>query len=76
MKRIDQRKLNQRVIERIKKIERSHQLRIPSYQSVITIINMEGLRTSRGNTWTRRSLYRMLQRNGISGLYGLYKCSI
>lgn len=73
MKRSEQHKLNQRVIKRIKVIERPHPLRIPSYQSVINMLNTEGFKTSRDNTWTRRALYRMLQREGNKGLHGLFK---
>ena len=73
MKRSEQHKLNQRVIERIKAFKQPHTRRIPSYENVINILNTEGLRTSRGNAWTRRSLYRMLQREGYRGLWGLFK---
>lgn len=63
------------MIARIKEVDRPHQFTNPSYESVITILNAEGFKTSRGNVWTRRNLYRMLQREGFSGLYGLLKTS-
>jgi len=73
MKRPEQHKLNQQVIERIKAIQQPGRIRIPSYESVINILNAEGFLTSRGSTWTRRSLYRMLQRESVSGLHGLFR---
>ena len=73
MKRAEQHKLNQEGIARIKEIELPYRFHIPSSRSVITTLNNEGFKTSRGNAWTRRSLYRMLQREGYSGLWGIFK---
>jgi hypothetical protein len=73
MKRSEQHIHNQRVIGRIRVIKKPQELRIPDYDSVINILNSENITTSRGGIWTRRSLYRMLQREGYSGLWGLYR---
>ncbi|MBK8187485.1 MAG: recombinase family protein [Cellvibrio sp.] len=44
-----------------------------SYRATVQILNSEEYKTSRGNKWTTRRLFRMLQRNHISGLHGLGK---
>ena len=43
----------------------------PSYRTVCRQLNKNELTSSVGNTWTERSIYRMLQRSGYSGLWGL-----
>jgi hypothetical protein len=52
-----------------------YQYRIPSYRMVCRYLNKNGSTSSIGNSWTERSLYRMLQRNGYSGLWGLNRIS-
>lgn len=46
-----------------------------SYKAIVAALNEHGLTTTRGNQWTAKRLYRMLQRNHISGLWGLAKQS-
>lgn len=41
------------------------------YKVVSDQLNHQGLLTSRGNPWTPKRLFRMLQRNGFGGLHGL-----
>ncbi|MFC3093008.1 hypothetical protein DRW07_02160 [Alteromonas sediminis] len=48
--------------------------KIPSYKSIVFYLNEEGIKTSRGNPWTRKALFRFLQNAGYSGLWGLSKC--
>ncbi|WP_404851452.1 recombinase family protein [Colwellia sp. RSH04] len=47
--------------------------RRPSYKTVCRLLNKNELTSSVGNIWTERSIYRMLQRSGYSGLWGLQK---
>lgn len=47
--------------------------RVPSYQAMIQMLNNRELKTSTGNLWTRKALFRMLQRQGFSGLHGLLR---
>lgn len=44
---------------------------LPSYKTVTEYLNRNQRQTSRGNEWSSRALFRMLQRNGIAGLHGL-----
>jgi tRNA G26 N,N-dimethylase Trm1 len=44
----------------------------PSYKHVCFELNSRGYTTTRGNSWTPQRLFRMLQRNGYSGLYGAF----
>lgn len=48
-----------------------HQSRLPPYRVIVDQLNHQGLLTSRGNPWTPKRLFRMLQRNGFGGLHGL-----
>ena len=70
MTRPEQRAINRAVIERLAAIPRRW-VHPPPYAVAVATLNAEGYLTSRGNPWTRRSLYRMLQRFGYSGLHGL-----
>ncbi len=72
MKRTNQRKYNQVIISNIARLL-TNRYRRPSYRTVCLILNEDELTSSVGNAWTERSLYRMLQRNGHSGLWGLQK---
>lgn len=77
MTRHEQRLANQRAISRAvelieTKVSNSWR-QAPSYKAVAGALTLEGYRTSRGNLWTPKRLFRMLQREGISGLHGL-KC--
>lgn len=38
----------------------------PSYREAVAALNAEGWRTSCGRPWTRRALYRMLQREDVA----------
>lgn len=71
MTRQDQKGINQRVIQRLERIDETGVWRLPSYRVVVDILNREGYTTSRGNSWTCKSLFRMLQRSGYGGLHGL-----
>jgi len=76
MRRVQQHKNNWKAINRIQRIDPPRSWSVPSYESVVSVLNSEGLRTSRGNHWTRRRLYRMLQREGFRGLHGLFREAI
>ncbi|UOB72478.1 recombinase family protein [Pseudoalteromonas sp. APM04] len=52
-------------------ISQSSRYKNPSYRVLVNYLNNKGVKTSRGNTWTRKSLFRYLQRNGFSGVWGL-----
>lgn len=71
MTRKEQHKHNCIVINRVSLIKGSRRWRNPSYRFVVTILNTEGYTTTRGNPWTPKRLFRMLQRNRISGLWGI-----
>lgn len=49
----------------------SHKYKNPSYELLVNYLNSNDLKTSWGNSWTRKSLFRYLQRNGFSGVWGL-----
>ena len=49
----------------------SHKYKKPSYELLVNYLNSNDLKTSWGNSWTRKSLFRYLQRNGFSGVWGL-----
>jgi hypothetical protein len=70
MKRTDQSKHNQKVINQVSCLI-IHKYRISSYRTVCHYLNKNSLTSSIGNKWTERSLYRMLQRIGYRGLWGL-----
>ena len=73
MTRDEIRQHNLAVIKRVAAtIPMSGYSRAPSYRCVVYRLNAEGSLTSRGKPWTRRGLYRMLQRQGIPGIWGLY----
>ncbi len=72
MKRNIQRKHNQMIIENIARMLTYPYWR-PSYKTVCRRLNDSDLNSSAGNVWTERSIYRMLQRSGYSGLWGLQK---
>jgi len=71
MTRRQQNKINQKVINEIKPVVNC--FHIPAYKTIVATLNNNGYRTSRGNPWTPHRLFRMLQRNQISGLWGLKK---
>ena len=70
MKRAAQLKHNQNVIKHVKRLL-IHKSPNPSYKIVCRYLKKANLTSSIGNEWTERSLYRMLQRSGYSGLWGL-----
>jgi hypothetical protein len=69
----ERRKYNRAVIKRVNTIEGSRRWRVPSYKLVVSILNTEGYTTTRGNPWTPKRLFRMLQRKRISGLWALHQ---
>jgi hypothetical protein len=75
MKRNNQSKHNQRIINKISRMLTYGYSR-PSYSTVCRVLNDNELTSSVGNIWTERSIYRMLQRNGYSGLWGLQECNL
>ena len=75
MKRTNQRKYNQVIISNIARML-TNRYRRPSYRTVCRILNENEFTSSVGNVWTERSIYRMLQRNGYSGLWGLQKFNV
>lgn len=72
MKRTNQKKHNQIIIANIVRML-TCSYRRPSYKTVSRLLNENELTSSVGNTWTERSIYRMLQRSGYSGLWELQK---
>lgn len=71
MTREEQSRKNTTVIKYVAKRVGTYYPRAPSYQRVVATLNTDGLTTTRGNIWTAQRLRRMLQRNGIAGIYGL-----
>lgn len=70
MTRTEQHCANAIIIKRLHEL--SHSKRHPiGYRYATIALNTEGYRTSRGNYWTQKRLIRMLQRYGISGLWGI-----
>ena len=52
-------------------LNQSSRYKNPSYYALVNHLNNIGIKTSWGNNWTRKSLFRYLQRNGFSGVWGL-----
>ncbi len=75
MKRTNQKKHNQIIINNIARML-TYSYSRPSYRTVCRVLNDNELTSSVGNVWTERSIYRMLQRNGYSGLWGLQKFNV
>lgn len=73
MTRQQQGQVNDLVIARIEHLLMGKDWIIPTYKAVVRILNAEGYRTSRNNFWTTHRLFRMLQRNQYSGLWGVKK---
>lgn len=72
MTRYQQTDHNQQVIHSLITLVSKHQrYSPPAYRVVADRLNHQGLLTSRGNHWTPKRLFRMLQRNGYGGLHGL-----
>lgn len=71
MKREDQQSRNWDTINRAAKRVGIGYHCTPSYRAVVATLNAEGFTTSRGNPWTPQRLRRMLQRHGVSGIWGL-----
>lgn len=46
---------------------RSYRIRLPrlGHKELVKVLNADNIKTSRGNQWTVRSLYRMMQRRNI-----------
>lgn len=73
MHRCEQSKINKLVINRVAVLLQEKGFLVPPYRAVVSVLNLEGYKTSRNNEWTSRRLFRMLQRNGFGGLWGLRK---
>ena len=73
MKRAEQHSFNTGAIQRVVKVDTGRWCRAPRYRLAVSLLNSEGYTSSRGIPWTLRSLYRMLQREGFSGLHGLFE---
>lgn len=73
MTRHEQRQINQQVINRLVDLinNRARLWRTPSYKEAIAVLHREGLKNSRGNLWSMKTLYLMLSRQGFGGLHGL-----
>lgn len=63
---------NQKIIDIIKPIVKKGKYFPPSYSSICTHLATLSMKTTRGNDWTPKRLFRMLQRMGYSGLFGLF----
>ena len=72
MNRDQQKANNANTIFVVYELIKNNRYRPPSYRFICENLNKTNLTTSRGNNWTPKRLFRMLQRNGISGLHGLY----
>lgn len=75
MTRTEQRKHNRAVIKRVELLQGSRRWYPPSYKAAVMILNAEGYTTTRGNPWTAKRLFRMLQRRRIRGLWGLHQAT-
>ncbi|TMP14447.1 hypothetical protein [Pseudoalteromonas sp. S2893] len=72
MKRIDKLNNDRQIFEALAKVlNEAHKFKNPSYELLVNYLNDKNLKTSWGNAWTRKSLFRYLQRNGFSGVWGL-----
>jgi hypothetical protein len=71
IKRTQQREINRKAISKAYLFMSSNGLNGCGYKAVVGALTFEGYLTSRGNLWTPKRLFRMLQREGISGLHGL-----
>lgn len=71
MKRLEQKTMNTQIISIIHTQIKNNRNRPPPYKKICDSLNQKHLTTSRGNNWTPKRLFRMLQRNGYSGLNGL-----
>ena len=65
MRRIQQKSINLKTIEMIKNLVVISGRHAPSYKRTTVKLNLLGFKSSRGNSWTPKRLFRMLQRNGI-----------
>lgn len=73
MNRFEQSQINKLVINRVVLLIHDKSCLVPPYSAVVSVLNVEGYKTSRNNDWTPRRLFRMLQRNQFGGLWGLRK---
>lgn len=71
MLRSQQKHINQNTIEMVKNLVLLSGRHAPSYEQTSFELNTLGYTTSRGNQWTPKRLFRMLQRSGIRGLHEL-----
>lgn len=71
MTRWQQQQTNRNTIKHLQTVLLLNNSRPPSYAKAVAALNRLAITTSRGNPWTPKRLFRMLQRNGISGLHGL-----
>lgn len=71
LRRLGQKYINQKTIDMLKKLILMSSPHTPSYEQTAMQLNILGYSTSRGNPWTPKRLFRMLQRNGVRGIHGL-----
>ena len=71
MRRLGQKYINQKTIDMLKKLILMSSPHTPTYEQTAMQLNILGYRTSRGNPWTPKRLFRMLQRNRVSGIQEL-----
>lgn len=74
MTRHQQRRTNSNTIQLVASLM-ARTTRRASYKTIVAALNAQKLKTTRGNPWTPKRLFRMLQRNHIRGLWGLAKQS-
>lgn len=72
MTRQDQNELNRETIKVVYQLIKVKPFCPPSYKAVCFFLWLYGFNTSRGNKWTPKRLFRMLQRMGYSGLHGVF----
>jgi len=72
MKRFDKLNIDRQIFKALALVlSGSHKYKNSSYELLVNYLNSNDLKTSWGNSWTRKSLFRYLQRNGFSGVWGL-----
>jgi len=59
-----------KIVESIAIRKTHYRAKIPSYQTIIDALNSSNIKTSIGNKWTCKSLFRFLQYSGYKGLHG------
>lgn len=62
---------NRAVMERVARMCPGRYASHPSYRRILETLQREGWTTPGGKPYTMRALYRMMQREGVSGIWGV-----